>query len=183
MYFPGSRVWWICLIIGLQQRLVIHIDNLEAQRYPKETSLPSDSPAEKSLSTLKERTFDLEREDCHVHPSQFAQIQESDSCYSGSDEESISITEDDLHNEIIENCKLDLEQSKEERKAIGRGTRQKSRILKRKAKKAIKTFGIQTQGIDGSELRRRKAAGEHQRCAWPKDRKGSHKKIDCFHWT
>jgi hypothetical protein len=46
----------------------------------------------------------------------------------------------------------------------------------------IKTFGTQTEGIDGSELRRRKAAGECQHCAWPADRKGTHKTLDCFRW-
>jgi hypothetical protein len=46
----------------------------------------------------------------------------------------------------------------------------------------MKTFGTQTEGIDGSELRRRKAAGECQRCAWPQDKKGSHKTLDCFRW-
>jgi hypothetical protein len=61
-----------------------------------------------------------------------------------------------------------LEQSKQERKAIGRNYPQASRIIKQKTKK-IKTFGTQTEGIDGSELRRRKSARECQRCAWPQD--------------
>jgi len=37
-----------------------------------------------------------------------------------------------------------------------------------------------TEGIDSSELNRRKAAGECLRCAWPSDRKGSHRFKDCI---
>jgi CHAT domain-containing protein len=36
-----------------------------------------------------------------------------------------------------------------------------------------------TAGIDPSEIQRRKAAGECLRCAWPADRKGSHRIADC----
>lgn len=41
----------------------------------------------------------------------------------------------------------------------------------------------QTKGIKKSELDRRKAAGECQRCAWPADQKGAHKTINCFRWA
>jgi len=46
--------------------------------------------------------------------------------------------------------------------------------------KSNKTYAEQTEGIDKSELDRRKPAGECQRCAWPGDRKGVHKTMDCF---
>jgi len=36
-----------------------------------------------------------------------------------------------------------------------------------------------TEGIDSSELSRRRAAGECLRCAWPSDRKGTHRVKDC----
>jgi len=36
-----------------------------------------------------------------------------------------------------------------------------------------------TEGIDVSEISRRKAAGEWLRCAWPGDRKGNHRVKDC----
>ena len=35
------------------------------------------------------------------------------------------------------------------------------------------------EGIDSSELSRRKAAGECLRCAWPSSRKGAHRVKDC----
>jgi hypothetical protein len=119
-----------------------------------------------------------------VHPDRVAQVQTSDGDYIERDSKSISTTETDIHNEVIDNCEAFLEQSKQERKAIGRFTRQASRVVKTKAnkKKPIKTFGTETEGIDGNELGRRKAAGKCQRCAWPQDRKGSHKTLDCFWW-
>jgi len=49
--------------------------------------------------------------------------------------------------------------------------------------KSKKTYAEQTEGIEKSELDRRKAAGECQRCAWPGDRKGAHKTMDCFRWA
>jgi hypothetical protein len=88
---------------------------------------------------------------------------------------------------MIDNCEIFLEQSKQERKAIGRRTRQASRVVKTKvnkeAKRKLKTFRTQTEGVDRSELRRRKAAGECQRCAWPRDQKGSCKTLECFRWA
>jgi hypothetical protein len=169
--FLAQSVWWISSIIGLQEGLVIHIDNLKIRN---------------DIGNLEIRTAPQVHQDLlAVHPSRTAQVQTSDRDYIESDSESISTTETDIHNEVIENCETFLEQSKQERKAIGRKNRQVSKVVKRRAnkeKKRPKTFGTQTEGIDGSELRRRKAAGECQRCAWPRDRKGSHKTLDYFRW-
>jgi len=41
-------------------------------------------------------------------------------------------------------------------------------------------LGKKTEGIDSSELGRRRAAGECLRCAWPSDRKGTHRVKDCI---
>ena len=59
---------------------------------------------------------------------------------------------------------------------------QSNQGFKRK-NKSKKTYAEQTEGIEKSELDRRKAAGECQRCAWPGDRKGAHKPMDCFRWA
>lgn len=37
----------------------------------------------------------------------------------------------------------------------------------------------ETKGIDSAEVERSNAAGECLRCAWPSDRKGSHRVKDC----
>jgi hypothetical protein len=60
-------------------------------------------------------------------------------------------------------------------------TKRSDRSEKKKFKKDKKhgQDRSQTAGIDSSELQRRKAAGECLRCAWPSDRKGSHRVADC----
>jgi hypothetical protein len=158
----AQSIWWISSIIRLQQGLIIYIDNLKGRSELRpESSIRQMSPAESE------------------------KIQTSDGDYIDSDIESVSTTETNIHNEILNTCEVLLTESKKEWKAIGRLNQQASRIVKRKAnkKKPIKNFGTQTEGIDGSELRRQKAAGDCQRRAWPQDRKGSHKTLDCFRWA
>jgi hypothetical protein len=171
--FLVQSIWWISSVIGLQEGLIIHIDNLKARAIIQ----TSDQQEE-----LPEPSF--------VHPDRVANLQGSEDSYCTSDGDSISTSETDIHNEVIENCEAFLAQSQKERKAVGRSTRKASRKVKTKAerkarriaKKPIKTYGTHTEGIDGQELRRRKAAGECHRCAWGRDRKGSHRTLDCFRW-
>jgi len=49
----------------------------------------------------------------------------------------------------------------------------------RKKDKKPKRDNSQTEGIESSEIQRRRSAGECLRCAWPSDRKGSHRVADC----
>jgi len=166
--FLAQSVWWISSIIGLQQGLINHIDILKARTEVERSTLVTDL--------------------AEVHSDRIINLQGFEDSGNTSDGDSISTTETDIHNEVIKNCELFLEQSKQERQAVGRFTRDANRVVKRnttrkaerKARKPLKTFGTQTEGIDGNELRRRKAAGECQRCAWPRDRKGIHKTLDCF---
>jgi len=66
-------------------------------------------------------------------------------------------------------------------------TKQQSRVTKGKAstratRKAAKTKlrdYSKTEGIDLEEIAKRKTAGECLRCAWPEDRKGTHRVKDC----
>jgi hypothetical protein len=162
--FLAQSVWWISSIIGLQEGLVIHIDNLRKRDVINKVEIGSDSVVS------------------GVHPDRIINLLNSEDSYDPSEDDSESITETKIHNEIIDNCEQFLSESKKEREAIGRKNRQVSRVVKRKAKKSLKTFGTQTEGIDGNELRRRKTDGECQRCAWPQDRKGGHKTLDCYRW-
>ena len=168
--FLAQRVWWISSIIGLQKELVIHIENLNRWRNIRNPIAPVGSPEHSGFPD--------------VHPDRVGRIHISSSDHTASEHESISTTETDMYNKVIDNCEEFLQQSKQARKAVGRSLRQASRVLKWTANKRnpIKTFGTQTEGIDGNELRRWKAARECQRCVWPQDRKGSYKTIDCFRW-
>jgi hypothetical protein len=104
--FLAQSVWWISSIIALQEGLVIHIDNLKIRN---------------DIGNLEIRKAPQVHQDLlAVHPSRAAQVQTSDRDYIESDSESISTTETDIHNKVIENCETFLEQSKQERKAIGR---------------------------------------------------------------
>ena len=60
-----------------------------------------------------------------------------------------------------------------------RKSERSSRKFERSNKK-FKRDNTKTEGIDSSELKRRKAAGECLRCAWPPDRKGTHMVADCI---
>jgi hypothetical protein len=90
--FVAQSVWWIPSIIGLQEGLVIHIDNLKVRSIIKELEVQRTLPKNSSL--------------IGVHPSRVERFQKSDSDYSASEDESISTTETNIHNKIITNCKV-----------------------------------------------------------------------------
>jgi hypothetical protein len=98
--FLSQSVWWISSIIGLQQGLVIHVDNIKI----RENIGISERPIESRKSS--------------IHRDRIARIQYSGSDYTDSELDSVSTTETDIHNEVIDNCEVFLEQSRQERKAI-----------------------------------------------------------------
>jgi hypothetical protein len=170
----AQRVWWISSNISLQQGLIIHIDNLKVRSNIGKATTGSVHPVQQEfLNNQRTKSPVIGVESCHIDPSRIAALRKSDREYSDSEEECISTSDTNIHNEVIENCELFLEQSTQDRKAIGRKTRQKGRVIEMRVK-PIQNFGTQTHGIDGSELRRRIAAGECQRCAWAQYRKGHH---------
>jgi hypothetical protein len=183
--FLAHSIWWIASMIGLQEGLVIHIDNHKVRTDIGRTKrIPTLTANQDSFDTSKKEQSVPSH---NIHPSRIDQIQGSKDSFIGTDTESISKKESEIHIEVIKNCNLFLEQRKQERKAVRRKNRQISRIDKKKAKKqkkerSFKTCRGQTEGIDDNELHRRKSAGECQRCAWPQDRKGGHKTLDCFSW-
>jgi len=131
--FQPQTVWWISSIIGLDKGLVIYIDNLNVQDDIGNPELRADSPIHHDLSNEVENILsDSDRSNHYIHPSRIARVQGSNRDYIDSGDESVSTTETNIHNEVIENCKLFLEQSRQERKAIGRKTREASRVVKRK---------------------------------------------------
>jgi len=176
----------VCLaaIIGLQEGLVIPIDNL---RIRSEVYLAA-SVAYSDLGL--------------VHPDRVPQLESIItsrrnliSCGSqGSSQtksELSSTSENNLYNQILDNCKSFLHQSDLDRKTVARRNLNISKKLSgtrvprfsRIGKKPQKSNKDQTEGINKSLLSRRKAAGECQRCAWPDDRKGTHDTLDCFKWA
>jgi len=57
---------------------------------------------------------------------------------------------------------------------------EKKKFKKDQSERRSKEDYSKTEGIEPLEIERRKAAGECLRCAWPSDRKGSHRVKDCI---
>jgi hypothetical protein len=68
------------------------------------------------------------------------------------------------------------ETPKKERR-LGRSDRSDKKKFKKERRP--RRDDSKTAGIESSELQRRRSAGECLRCAWPSDRKGSHRVADC----
>lgn len=174
----AQSVWWISSIIGLQERLVIYIDNLKIGSIIGMQKIPV-------LSQEFQEDSKLSTTLGHIHPDRTSWFHDSAVRTRSVESDQSSSTEDDIQDRILHEQEAFLEQSKSERKKIARRSLQTSkRLLKGigKLKEVKKTYQTQTDRIGKSELDRRKAAGECQHCAWPKDKKGSHKTLDCFHW-
>jgi len=149
-------------MIGLQQELVIYINNLKSRT---EVSKQASIPIEK----------------LHIHLARATQIQTAIEDSSKAEAEELETSEDNTQDMILANCEEYLRQSKLERKKIARRSWEISKGLsKGKIHKTKKNHHTQTERIDKSELNRMKAAGKCQCCAWPKDQKGSYKTTDCF---
>jgi len=168
--FVVQSVWWIASIIGLEKGLVTHIDNLCIQSEVYQApAIAGNNPS-------------------GIHPDRLLQLEEVASGIEGQPGQSLSIsgseesrnTEDIIHDQVLDNCERFLQESAFERKKVAkRNLKVSKKLLKTRPKKNYKT---QTEGIEVSELRRRKAANKCQRWAWPQEMKRAHKTIDCFWW-
>jgi hypothetical protein len=107
--FLAQTIRWIASILGLQEGLIIHIDNLKARSIP---------------SKKEESNTAIDIWSTHIHPERISRIDNTGNSYSDSNSEVRSTSEDDIDNEIIDNCDAFLEERWQERKAIGRKTRQ-----------------------------------------------------------
>ena len=65
-------------------------------------------------------------------------------------------------------------------KKVRRSLRKEKKISKVVATNKQKDYNNKIEGIYDSEIKRRNAAGEYLRCAWPSDRKGVHRVKDCI---
>jgi len=165
LYIPvAQHAWWRPSIIGLQQGLVIHIDNLNLR-----------TEKSKRLAVLV-NTDILNR-----HPDRVIRIQVAIDSSSEYEAEKPETLDNDTHDRILENCEEYLRQSKLQMKKITRRSLQISTGLSKKMIwRTVKNHHTETEGIDTSELKHRKTAAESQQCAWPQDRNGGHKILDSF---
>ena len=153
-------VWWLALIIGLEQGLVSHIDKLQGQ----DNTISQEQLPREVSATPRDLAEDRRVNQGFDHTEQF--LEES--------------------RWLREIAALKNSQGM----TVGRinplkKTKQSLRIAKRISKDVATDKGkdcTKTEGIDVSEISRRKVAGECLRCPWPCDRKGNHRVKDCARW-
>jgi len=144
--FLAQSVWWIASIFGLQQALVIYIDNLrkrsEAYQVPNINQCDKDNTHADNISRIKKPIPDLDSPN-----------------YSGSwdssrsESEQLSTSEDSSHDQILDNCEVVHQQSKRKWETIARSKVQISKavsgwLLQRKRPR--KRYKDQVKGIDRS---------------------------------
>jgi len=158
--FVAQCVWWLASIIGLEQGLITYIDNIQSRI--KVRVIPEES------ETVNRETVSPDTKD---------------------------IQEEDRQDKVLRECEDYLRDSGQQReiaalKASGRTstglinpTADSKKILKRKGRSQSRIARNDKEskvvGIDKDELRRRRSAGECLRCAWPSNRKGHHRVVDC----
>ena len=159
--FVAQCVWWLASIIGLEQGLVNYIDNIQSRV---------------NVAIIPEKVLSG-----RVTVSPIPRDNQ----------------EDQRQDRVLKECEEYLKDSRRLReiaalKATGKtltGLINPTAISKKQLRKKdqkirkpaqpLKGDLSKTAGIDLAEKVRRRTAGECLRCAWPSDRKGSHRVADC----
>jgi hypothetical protein len=165
--FVAQCVWWLVSIIGLEEALVNYIDKLHGRTTVQEeyTNKADSDPVVQTTPEFQD-----------------SEVQES---------------KEDRQDQILAECEEYLKDSRRLRdiaslKATGKTPtgcihpttiskkqlRKKDRY-KRKLVKIPRKDRPELAGIDEAEIRRRGNSDECLRCAWPYNRKGSHRYSDC----
>jgi len=148
--FVTQCIWWISSIIGLQQGMVTHINNLKTwERLNQEVHPIKTDRAPEDI----------------VHPSRVSQIQDLNSISRKSESTQSESPEIDQWDRILEDCeKFLLESDVKWRKHV-KGIRKKHSIERRiqvpkvnTQQKPVKTYWTQMEAMEESELHRIKAA-------------------------
>jgi hypothetical protein len=106
----------------------------------------------------------------HTHPDRVFRIYDTLAGSSDTSGSPIEWSVDKTYQLSLNNCDVLMHQWKSKQDWISSRTLQSSKVSKKHGK-PIRTFGTQTQGINGPELQWRKAGRECQRCAFPQDKK------------
>jgi hypothetical protein len=163
--FVAQCVWWLASTIGLENGLITFIDSL---------------PSRVVVTVVPEKVPSIGRTVSPIPRDN---------------------QEDQRQDKVLKECEEYLKDSKRLReiaalKATGKSLtgfinptaiskkqlRKKDRHLRESDKIKPRTRinkDQKTEGIQLSEINRRKSSGECLRCAWPIDRKGSHRVADC----
>jgi len=165
--FVAQCMWWQASIFGLERELVFHLDKLQGEKDttklqgegdtipqeqlpPEVSATPRDLIEDQRIDQVLDCTEQYLRESKRLRKS--AAVEVSGQTATGR-----------------------INPSKRTRKSL----RKERRISKVVATNKEKDCNSKIEGIDDSEVKRRKAAGVCLRCAWPSDRKGIHRVKDC----
>jgi hypothetical protein len=161
--FVAQCVWWLASIIGLEDALVNHIDTLHGQ-----TTVRKEHTAKEVSDPVIQNTPEI----------QGTKVLEP---------------KEDHRDKILKECEEYLRDSRRLRRIAtlkSKGKTSTGRInptpiskktLSRKDKRQRKPVENlnKLEGISETEIQRRKGEAECLRCAWPSDRKGAHRVVDC----
>jgi len=159
--FIAQYLWWIAAGIGLLQGLIDFIDNLDIRTATTNTAI-------QEIFTMPRNIGRKVKESC---------LTRGDTILSAAEhflEESIEARKD-----------YASKRSRSTHPGRINPVLQTNQQLKqaKKQKGVVQNYSTQTEGTEASELRRRKAADQCERCAWPQDLKGGHDTLDCYWWT
>jgi len=179
--FVVQRVCWIASSFGLSEGLVMHIDNLRI----RSEVYQAPSVAYSYSGHIHPEWLPLIEQAISGQEDQFSQDLEK------SVSEQSSTSEDFFHDQISMNCEDFLKESQIERKKIARRNLQVSKRISKETARKIrkdnnkpqKNYNGLSQGIEASEILRRKRADECQHCAWPRHREEGHNTLECFRWA
>jgi len=154
--FVVQCVWWLALIVELEQGSVSHIDRLQGQ---EDTTLQEQLPSDVSAiprDLTEDRRIDQVLDCTEQYLRESKRLREI---------AALKISGEMTTGRINPSGR------------IRRSLRKAKRISKDVVTNMRKDYS-KTDGIDVSEISRRKAANECSRCAWPFDRKGNHRVKD-----
>jgi hypothetical protein len=153
--FVARCVWWLALIIGLDQGLVNYIDIIQSRVAVTVTSEETPVVVEASDGESIEGQQDQILQECEAYLQHSRRLQEIHQLKNSGSSKSGRINPLKATKKSLKNKFKKTQGSKE------------------------KPVTSRTEGIEPKELARRKAAGECLRCAWPADRKEAHRIKDC----
>jgi len=158
--FVAQCIWWLATVINLEQGLVQHIDTLHGRMVPinttSETTLLNTVTGDHQYMVLKE---------CEEYLRESRRLRVIATLKSKGKTQTGRINPTPISKKALR--KKDRYKRKP---AVSAET-----VSKKNGKDYRRPFGI-----NGSEIQRRKSSGEYLRCAWPADRKGSHRVKDCI---
>jgi hypothetical protein len=150
--FVAHCIWWLASVIGLEQELINYIDNIQTRQ---------------EVIVVPEKT-----------PEKWTSISPVPR----------DIQEDTRQERVLKECEEFLQELKKLRARNTVNTNKRNRVnplastkksLTIEKKRKLKDYSMM-EGIDEAEIQRRKGTGECLWCAWPPDRKGTHRVKDCL---